>query len=755
MFERDDWMLFRNLATLGQKAGVAQQYLLRLVLKELADNAMDAGAEVEAYEANDGSYVIEDNGPGLPIRDAQDVARLFSIKRPLTSSKLLRLPSRGALGNGLRVVVGAVLASRGSLVVETRGVRYEVYPSDDGTSTVHGTPGDVTEGTRITVKLGEAVPDNGASLMWVRQAQLFFNQGKTYKGKTSAWWYDGDSFFELFQAAVGRSTRQVLGMLREFSGKSIPGPGLDKPANETTREEALMLLTLLRAEKQGPSASTIGSAGDFLSGHSYASVKGEITLQGASAPAHVPFNIEAYVRVKDDDSQDEVLFLVNRTPITGRINVQRGKFSDLGLIGCGLKYLFPVGRKPVSLVVNLTTPYCPLVTDGKEPNLELYVGPLHDAMKSAANKAKRREASKRGPARSQKEVIQHNLYPAIDMASGDGRYRYSLRQLFYAIRPHMLDVFGKEPDYNYFAQVITDIEAEEGRDLPGLYRDARGMLYHPHTGEEIPLGTLNVEKYKRPSWTFSKVLYCEKEGLVNILKEEGWPERNDCALLSSKGFASRAARDVIDLMGETGEDISFFCLHDADSAGTLIYQALTEGTRARGARKVNVVNLGLDPWEAVDMGLQVETFRTLEGGKKNQRLLPVASYVPHEWANWLQTQRVELNAMSSPVFLEWIDRKFAPYVGKVKPPAEVLKEELDEKVEGALAQLLTQKLLAEGGFAEQLKALVAQARATGKDLPLTELVDSALSDAPEKRWSAPIADEALALAVKTLQGGAQ
>ena len=41
----------------------------------------------------------------------------------MVSTKLLRLPSRGALGNGLRVVAGAVLASEGSLVVMARILR--------------------------------------------------------------------------------------------------------------------------------------------------------------------------------------------------------------------------------------------------------------------------------------------------------------------------------------------------------------------------------------------------------------------------------------------------------------------------------------------------------------------------------------------------------------------------------------------------------------------------------------------------------
>ena len=57
-----------------------------------------------------------------------------------------------------------------------------------------------------------------------------------------------------------------------------------------------------------------------------------------------------------------------------------------------------------------------------------------------------------------------------------------------------------------------------------------------------------------------------------------WPERHDCALLTSKGYASRAARDVLDLLGDTDEPLTFYCLHDADGPGTMIYQTLQEGT---------------------------------------------------------------------------------------------------------------------------------------------------------------------------------
>ena len=38
-----------------------------------------------------------------------------------------------------------------------------------------------------------------------------------------------------------------------------------------------------------------------------------------------------------------------------------------------------------------------------------------------------------------------------------------------------------------------------------------------------------VEKYERPAWTFNKLVYIEKEGVYEALKDVRWAERHDCA----------------------------------------------------------------------------------------------------------------------------------------------------------------------------------------------------------------------------------
>jgi hypothetical protein len=142
---------------------------------------------------------------------------------------------------------------------------------------------------------------------------------------------------------------------------------------------------------------------------------------------------------------------------------------------------------------------------------------------------------------SQKDVVLDNLDDVIADVSGDGEYRFNARQLFYALRPIVQEELGDELQIGNFTRIITDYESENG-EIEGIYREPRGSIYHLHRGETITLGTLTVEDYERPTWNFNKVVYIEKEGFSEALKDARWVERHDCMLMSSKGFSTRAAR---------------------------------------------------------------------------------------------------------------------------------------------------------------------------------------------------------------------
>jgi hypothetical protein len=120
----------------------------------------------------------------------------------------------------------------------------------------------------------------------------------------------------------------------------------------------------------------------------------------------------------------------------------------------------------------------------------------------------------------------------------------------------------------------------------------------------------------------------------------------------------------------------------------MIHQTFQEATRARDARKITIVNLRLEPWEALAMGLEAET---VESGDKRKA---VAAYVLERedgvrwnddrgrwevlgegveaWEEWLQSHRVELNAMTTPEFIAWLDDKMAAH-GDGKLVASVIE----------------------------------------------------------------------------------
>ena len=102
----------------------------------------------------------------------------------MVSSKLLRLPQRGALGNGLRVVAGAVLASGGTLTVITRNRRLELRPERDGTTTVVSDKAvEFPVGTRIEIVFGPTLPCDKNPLYWARIACCLARTGSTVSGQ--------------------------------------------------------------------------------------------------------------------------------------------------------------------------------------------------------------------------------------------------------------------------------------------------------------------------------------------------------------------------------------------------------------------------------------------------------------------------------------------------------------------------------------------------------------------------------------------
>jgi hypothetical protein len=205
--------------------------------------------------------------------------------------------------------------------------------------------------------------------------------------------------------------------------------------------------------------------------------------------------------------------------------------------------------------------------------------------------------------------------------------------------------------------------------------------------------------------------------------------------MSSKGFTTRAARDFIDKLAVHDEPVTIFCVHDADAHGTVIYQTFQEATKARGARKIKIVNLGLECWEAVAMGLEVEDIERLDKRR------PVADYVRERddpapdgepWEDWLQTHRIELNAMTTPEFIAWLDGKLAGYA-KLIPPADILEQELDARIADKVHAAVVERILREANADAQIAAAIA-AIATPDGGTLATGIVQLFEATPDAQW---------------------
>src|SRR5262249_19342984 len=281
--------------------------------------------------------------------------------------------------------------------------------------------------------------------------------------------------------------------------------------NAINRKQATDLLEVARRHAKPVTAERLGAIGpDAFPGCAYVQSTGVAEFGSVAPVAEVPFVVECWAEKAQGKAAEvgtDLTVCGNRTPITGVVDIARDK-RDIDAFGCGLHHT--IAQAPLAveffLVINLITPHMPITSDGKAPDLKPFLAAIMAATGKAVRKAHRPTA---GDRISQKDVVLDNLDAAIAAVSGDGEFQFNQRQLLYVLRPVVKDETGKELTEKNFSAIITDYEAEHG-EIEGMYREPRGSIYHPHTGETIPLSTLTVASYERPPWLYNKIVYIEQ-----------------------------------------------------------------------------------------------------------------------------------------------------------------------------------------------------------------------------------------------------
>jgi hypothetical protein len=306
----------------------------------------------------------------------------------------------------------------------------------------------------------------------------------------------------------------------------------------------------------------------------------------------------------------------------------------------------------------------------------------------------------------------------------------------------------------YFTQTLLPDYLTEHPDETASWDvvfDARGTFTEPHTGREVALGTLDVRQYlddrpylgpavdlayeerfptSGPEHRFSTVLYIEKEGFGPLLKAARISERFDIGIMSNKGMSVTATRMLLDRLSAMG--VRVLVLHDFDVSGFSIFGTLgTDSRRYSFQHKIQLIDLGLRLADVEALGLESEFTKVGGDLEKRQRTLQRHGATRREIEFLLSLQkRVELNAMTAPQFIEFLEKKLIEQgVQKVIPDTATLELH---------ARRVAEQIRAQEAFDEVLEEIRGNADSITLPDDLLEQVQGLLAKAPAMSWDAAV-----------------
>jgi hypothetical protein len=750
LFERSDWKLFLDAHTLPQKAGCEPNQIGRAIVKELVDNALDTGAGEVTVTGDARHCTVADNGPGL---SEQDMLRVFAVNRPLVSSKYVRLPTRGMLGNGLRVVMGAVAAFNGTLTVTTRGTRYETATDSvtGSTQLVSSRPARPAPGLAVALSFPGNVFTDG-DFVAAQSAINLARDGTHYDGFSEPGWYSPQALCDLLAAAPkGTKPGKVVEEVFDIGGE--------------TPDTAVAWAEQFIAEHPAPARLDIGDIGEEALDGYYRKVASQTVIDDAV----IPFCVEVWVTAETMDRNEDVSCsfhpLLNRSPTLATMFAYADS-TGLHVYGCGIDVkLSGPKRAWYGVDLSLITPYLRLTGDGKAPYLGHFQPAIEKALKGAAGEAYRNLVRPKGRTtiKDAAYAVMADAYMTASDNPGGDPLPVKARQIMYQARPEILELTGnRNLRSNYFTQTLLPAYVQdypdETADWDVVY-DARGHFNEPHTGRSVPLGTLEVRQFlgerpsrrKRPHLQtnglyptsgplnrFRNILFVEKEGFDELFAAVQLAERYDIAIMSTKGMSVVASRLLIDRLAPLVDHI--FALHDFDISGFSIFGTLgTDSDRYVFANDMSakLIDIGLHLEDAEAMGLASEPVK-VEKDRDAVRETLARHGATDEEIEFLVPQdedepcrRVELNAMTSRQLVDFVEAAFMRHgVGKVMPDNAVIRDHARHLLESRLSAEL---------LAQHADDIAAQAAAVELPVDLFEQILDLVSEEPELSW-----DEALA-----------
>jgi len=103
-----------------------------------------------------------------------------------------------------------------------------------------------------------------------------------------------------------------------------------------TRKQAKTLLIIAREHARPVNPERLGAVGRGAFDQCWYAIERSTANLGSTEPkAEVPFVVEAWAHKINDKGDPTLTMMVNRTPVTGEIDIYRNANKDLVVHGCG------------------------------------------------------------------------------------------------------------------------------------------------------------------------------------------------------------------------------------------------------------------------------------------------------------------------------------------------------------------------------------------------------------------------------------
>lgn len=696
-----------------KNTGISKEYWDFVIFKELVDNALDAiesVADKNVYiniDTKDKRLQIFDNGKGISIETINDI---YDFSYFVSKNRDYITPSRGKQGNGLKTIISICYLMGYRLLWHTsEGSVIENIIDDTEIQDGRVLFQTIQHGNSMWKGIEIVGYKNMNNPVREKNIQKFFmcNQDVSFyythdnilnvlnaklaavnrSGNTSISFYDVKAFKDyILKTQDGNITyKKFLKMFgsRVSDASSIKGKIKDIDFNSNEFIEDFIKLKSLQNSKK----YTILKS--HMIGLKY-SLNTEILMQRDKdtneiktyVPCIIEFEVEK-VDLKNDKRYyaDCTCFINNTISYSDSWSIVFDEgFYDLGMRTChSSKNLAGLleNYNDYRFVFHFISPYFVFKDAGKtEIDISSIITDLAKELRKALAKEKKKYDSSIEKPIQNTNLLRPYMDEAFKLASTDGKYAITARQMWYKIR----EISGA-PDEAYTA--FTQTVLTEWINKHPEYEDKinfanRGVFYIGD--KQDGLGTANVRNFinniDKASNTFNcyggvsdnvyiddnfnveykydKVLYIEKTGFDDIFKAEKIGEKYHMIIVSGQGFATRAAKTILYALQNKG--LKLYCMHDLDISGVNIFKSF-QTTNDKFEHPIDIEDLGITIEDVYRYNIQPEQ---VEKGKSDRdKLLSMSDEYRSFFDGVTHYNRVELNAFTTKQILEIMDRKLS------------------------------------------------------------------------------------------------